>query len=258
MTIVLSSPKAVRKMNGLVFAPSGHGKTTFLGTAQDDPRTFPMLVVDFEGGLSSIADRQIDSIRITKWDDFREVVRALKDVDADGVPTLRSQFGDHLPFKSIAVDSISESHIFALMRLLDDGSRRRTVQDLLDPGDYGQALIQMRRLLREFRDLPYHFFATALSKPDVDPRIGAIQKPALVGALADEAPGIFDAVMYMATQDAVTKHDDGTETAHVERVLVLQNIPVFRTKVRVPPSQQVPDTIVDPTVGKLLDAVGIA
>lgn len=250
--VQISSPGAVRKMNALVFGPSGQGKTTFIGTAQDDPRTFPLLIVDFEGGLSSIAHRQVDTVRIQKWTDFREVVQGLRD------GTLVSEIADPgKPFKAVAVDSISESHIFALMRLLE-GDKRRAVTDLLDPGDYGQALIQMRRLLRDFRDLPIHFFATALAKSDVDPQVGTIFKPSLVGALADEAPGIFDCVTYLAVQDIAVPNLEGEgTTTQTQRVLVLQNIPKFRTKVRVPTIVTVPDSIPNPTIASLLDAVGI-
>lgn len=235
----ITSPSAVLKMNCLVFGPSGQGKTTFLGTAMDDKRTTPTLIVDFEGGLSSIADRKVDVRKITKWDDFRDTVRFLKE-------------SEH-KYKSVCIDSISESHVFALMRLLE-GDKRRTIQDLLEPGDYGQALVQMRRLLRDFRDLPVHFFATALAKSEVDPKIGTVSKPSLVGALADEAPGIFDFVVYLATQDAT---DEKTQQPIIQRVLVLQNIPQFRTKVRIPRSMTIPDSIVDPSVAKLLDVASI-
>lgn len=237
-SFTISTPDAVQKMNALVFGPPKQGKTTFVSTAQDDPRTSPILIIDWEGGVSAIADRSdIHVVRVRKWEDFAEIRTWLLS-------------GDH-PYRSVILDSISEAHISALMKLLD-ADKRRAIPDLLDPGDYGQALVQMRRLLRDFRDLPLHFFATALSKSDVDPQIGTILKPSLVGGLADEAPGIFDCVMYLATQDIPS-----TTGMQTQRVLVLKGIPKFRTGIRLPRTVVAPDTIEDPTIGKFLDAVGM-
>lgn len=233
---------ALNYMNCLVFGPSGNGKTFFLGTAQDDPRTSPGLFLDWEGGVSTLKDRpDLDIIKITKWDDFKDVISTLR--------------GGNHDYKSILVDSITEANIGSLLSQLD-GSRKRAIENLLEPGDYGIALVLMRRLLRDLRDLPIHFFATALSMTDTDPRIGAVQKPSLVGALKDEAPGIFDAVTYLAITEKPAEAEYDTNP----HVLVLQNVPQFRTKVRVPASIHLPDTIEgSPTVsiGMLLDAVGI-
>ena len=38
----------------LIHGASGSGKTTFLGTAQSDPRVMPMIVFDFEGGALAL------------------------------------------------------------------------------------------------------------------------------------------------------------------------------------------------------------
>ena len=51
---------------------------------------------------------------------------------------------------------------------------------------------------------------------------------------------------------AKTENDDG----ELERLLLLQNYPGFRTKVRSPWGIEAPDELLNPTVTDLLDALG--
>lgn len=229
MDIVKASSQ--RHFKGLVFGPIGAGKTRLLETSMQDVRTYPMLLLEYEGGQSSLVGSDIDIVHIRDWKDYDEAKAYLRS-------------GRH-PYKSIGIDSISESHVMSLLSQLDQRSRK--VPDLLEQGDYGIALTQMRRLIRDFRDLPLHVFMTALAKDDVDPREGSVKKPALSGALADEAPGIFEVVGYLSTGVL----DDG----YLHRILVLQNYPKLRTKVRTPIDVVAPNEIVDPTVTSILDAL---
>lgn len=235
MPVKIYNPSASRFAKCLFFSPPGHGKTRLLGTAVDDPRTFPMCLLDYEGGTSTLVGKNIDIIKIRSMDDYEEAYNFLKS-------------GKH-PYKSIGLDSVSETHINALLTQLDSQDRRRSIPDLLEQGDYGVALTKMRRLLRRFRDLPYHFFATCAMKEEEEARDGKVKKPALAGALADEAPGIFEMVAYLA----LSEDEDG----EVERVLVLGGVPKIRSKVRLPWDTPCPDFLVDPTVTKILNLLQI-
>jgi hypothetical protein len=217
----------------MVYGPSGYGKTRLLSTAMADQRTSPLFLIDYEGGTSSIRGTGVKRRKIETWEDFNETYEYLAS-------------GDH-PFKSIALDSASEAHLFALFQRLQATDRRRTNADALDENDYGLAATQMRRLIRKFRDLPYHFFATALSQEVTDVREGVVKKPAMSGKLADDLMGIFDCVGYLA------KDGDGADAL---RVLVLQNYSKIRTKIRIPPELPQISEIDDPTISKILDAMG--
>ena len=232
----ITKPQSKLFSKCLFFGPAGGGKTTLLGTAEDDPRTSPMLLLDYEGGLTSLVGRDIDVVRIRSWQDYNEVYTLLA--------------SDGHQYKSVGLDSISETHIFSLLKLLDEPGRKGD-PNLLAQGDYGKALVQMRRLIREFRDLPLHLFATALAKDDVDPRIGAIRKPSLVGSFADEAPGLFDLVGYLNIGDVTNEAGE----VSTERILILQNYPSIRAKVRSPWGTFAPDEIVSPTITSVLDAL---
>ena len=220
-----------RKAKALIYGPSGQGKTYFVGTMNDDERTSPGLILDYEGGVSSLIGRQIDVVTIRDWQDYEEARVFLAK-------------GGH-KYKSVAIDSISEAHVNALLSRLDERSRREP--DQLDQNDYGIALVKMRRLLRMFRDLPMHVFCTALAKEETDVREGLVKKPALSGALADEVVGIFESVSYLAITDG--------ENGPV-RVLVLNNQPKIRAKTRVPLDVQPPTFLMEPTVTALLDVLG--
>lgn len=230
----IHKPDSLRYAKCLLFSPAGSGKTTFLGTAQDDARTFPMLVLDFEGGTESLAGLDIDVMQIRSWDDYNEAYELLT-TDGHG-------------YNSVAIDSVSETHIFALLDILNVEGPTRKDPELLQQGDYGKASVQMRRLLREFRDLPMHVFFTAHAKEVEMARMGKVTVPSLAGQMAEEVTGLVSIVGYLA----VSEDEDGNE----ERLLLLKNYPKFRTKARLPWLSEVPDEIEGPTVTNLLDTLG--
>jgi hypothetical protein len=220
----------------LIFGPSGQGKTVFLGTAQEDDRTSPMLLLSFEGGHSSLAGLDIEIAPIKSWEDYNEVYDLLTN--------------ENHGYKSIGIDSISETHTFALLDILNKQGESRRDPDLIEQGDYGKASTQMRRFLRTFRDLPVHVFYTALAKEIKDPRAGMVKVPAMAGQLAEEVPGIMDTVGYLAIEPPEEDEDEE------KRILLLKNYPKFRTKVRTPWQVQVPDEIENPTITSLMDTLG--
>lgn len=233
-----------RRLKMLIYSPAGHGKTTLLGTAQDDERTNPILILDYEGGVGSLVGRrsaidgkEVAVATIRSMNDYESILKYLKS-------------GDH-PYKSIGVDSLSEAHMLALMSRLDPAisGRTRKNEDQLDENDYGIVLTQMRRFMRDFRNLPMHVIYTALAKETSDVREGLIKKPALPGQFAEDVLGIPEVVGYLAT----TQLDEG-ETA---RVLVLQNYPKIRSKARMPYGITAPNEIMNPTITDILDCLRI-
>lgn len=235
----IRKPADTRFAKMLTFSPAGHGKTHFLGTAQEDERTAPMLLMDFEGGEETLAGLDIDVARIRDWDDYSEGYELLTSDSAENI------------YKSVGVDSISETHIWALLSRLEAQGARRKDPDLIEIGDYGVAGTQLRRLLREFRDLPMHVFYTAASK-EVDERgVGKVKVPAMSGQMAEEVVHLMSIVGYLAL-DPEPEDEDQEGWGNI---LLLQNYPGFRTKVRAPWKSIAPDEIVQPTITKLLDAL---
>jgi AAA domain len=243
------SPTDRRFCKALIFAPAGAGKTVLLGTAQQDERTFPMLLLDFEGGTESLAGLDIDTVPIRSWDDYNEVYEALAngdtlefEDDGDGYTI------DFSAYNSLGIDSISETHKFALLEILRKEGASRRDPDLVEQGDYGRATTQMRRLLREFRDLDMHVFFAAHAKETDVPREGRVRLPDLAGQLAEEVSGLMSIAGYLAQFE----DDDGNP----HRTLLLHSFPKFRIKARTRWGVSAPAEIIDPTITKLLDALG--
>lgn len=219
----------------LIHSPAGHGKTHLLGTAQEDPRTFPMAFLNFEGGEQSLSGLDIDVFDIRDSKDYDDVYRDLK--------------SGKTGHKSVGVDSITETQISSLIEILDKDTVNRADPDQLAQQDWGIVLIRMRRIVRQYvKMLPMHVFMTALSKDDVVPRVGTVKAPQVQGSFATELPGILDVVSYLALEE----RPDG----EVERLLLLHGYPKFSVKARAPWGASVPSEIVDPTITKLLDALG--
>jgi hypothetical protein len=229
----ISSPADRRFAKALFFGPAGNGKTHLLGTAQEDERTAPMLLLDFEGGHETLAGLDIDVAEIRSWEDYSEAY----EVAASG------------EYNSIGIDSISETHVFALMDILKQKGPSRREPDLIEMGDYGVASTQMRRLLREFRDLPMHVFYTASAKEVEERGVGKVKVPALSGQLAEEVVHLMSVCGYLAESE--------DEDGDLQRVLLLQNYQGFRTKARTPWGAEAPDEIEDPSITSILDALQI-
>lgn len=241
----IHNPKDNRYAKALIFAPAGAGKTVMLGTAQFDERTNPMLLLDFEGGSESLAGLDIDTIPIRSWDDYNEAYEALANGD---VVEYDGQEYDFSAYNSLGIDSISETHKFALLEILRKEGPKRNNPDLIEMGDYGTATTQMRRLLREFRDLPMHVFFVAHAKETEIPREGRVRVPDLAGQMAEEVAGLMSVAGYLA------QFTD--EEGDLRRTLLLHNDRKFRIKARTRWGVTAPEEIIDPTITDLLDALG--
>jgi hypothetical protein len=199
-----------------------------------------MLGIDFEGGMVDVLETmpgwgtEFIHHPVKEWADFNSAYERLRTNDEG--------------FKSFGLDSLSETHIFALMELLNDGKPSRDKEpDLIQQGDYGVGLVQLRRLVRYLRDLPLHGFYTAHHKEETDVREGLIKTVNLAGKAAIEIPGLMTVVGYLALSE--------NEEGESQRVLLLKNYAKIRTGVRAPWGVSAPDEIENPTVTALLDAL---
>jgi hypothetical protein len=229
----IGKPEEAVKCKSLIFGAPGGGKTYFLGTLEDDERTKPTLLLDFEGGVQTLVGRDVDVATIGSWQDYNEAYRTLADPQTK--------------YRSVGVDSLSETQAGGLLSILEDGGKRPD-PDILAVADWGKILVQMRRFVRSFKALDMHVFMTALAGEDLDRDEGKVKVPLLQGGFAKEAPGIFDIVGYMGKQTL--------DSGESERILLLQNFPGFRIKARTRMGVIAPDSISKPTATLLLDALG--
>lgn len=260
MSDVITHPKIIHPgdrpyLRLLVFAPYQTGKTTLLGTAHQDPRTSPHLVLDMEGntsvllGCKNAAGEEISIWPMKSANDFREAYQYLSRKDQ--------------PFKSISIDSLTEINWYFLstemqrrVELAGGGVKtggevqRENLPDQAQQQDYGSILVQQRRLVRRFNTLPLHIIYTALDYQEAVAGEGDVTKPAMQGNFRNEVGGLMDVVGYLSTDE---KKKD--EFDNHPRIMYLHDVPRLRARIRTEwgKANTIPKKLETPTIGKLLD-----
>lgn len=175
--------------NCIFYAVTGAGKTHLLGTANDCPVTSPMLLVNFNGGMLTLAGREIDIVSPTNFTELQEIYEFLRE--------------DNTKYRSVGVDTLTDEQ-----RDISLGTLLKEVDDEMAYTDLGrdtppdrrvwlQSAHQMRKLIRAFRDLSYlkkkskrlHVFMTAHERVDEQSGFGI---PAISGVVGLEAGGYVD------------------------------------------------------------------
>ncbi len=193
----------------------------------------PRLVIDAEGGSRhtrrALPDGRIVRVKKVEWDPTREGPPEVGDweccqVFARDFNTVKRTYewlntGQH-PFRSVVLDSLTEVQ----KRCKDVLSTGETLTERM----WGDLLIQMELLIRQFRDLAFHpikpiecTVILALTK-----EVGRQQKskPAVQGAIGISLPGYVDLEGYLARSD----NDDGT----TDRRMLIHNHEQFEAKCR--------------------------
>ena len=174
-------------VNMILFGDSGVGKTRLAGSASLVPEMSPVLILDIEGGVTSLAHLYPDvhTIRIKNFQDLADAYDTLFD-------------GDH-PYKTVVVDSLTEVQKFGMYHIMErtiaaDGNRD---PDLPGIGEWGKNTNQIEKFVRAFRDLPVNTIFTALKLEDRNPRTGVTTTlPSLSGKLARNVSALVDVVAY--------------------------------------------------------------
>ena len=184
--------------NILVYGIAGAGKTRLISTLTDQ------FVVSAEGGLLSLADFDIPYTEIRTLADIREVYQYLLSKESS-------------QYQTIAIDSISE---IAETILVNEKKGSK------DPRQAYMAMQDMViELLRKFRDLPFHFYATAKVERTQDEVGKLLYSPSMPGTkVGNMLPYFFDEVLALRV-------DRGADDV-VTRVLHCQNDGVWQAKDR--------------------------
>lgn len=220
------------KLKMLVYGHPGAGKTVLAATANDHAALAPALFLNFEGGLLSVSGRgDIDAIDITSIDQLEEVHKQL--------------VGRRPPFdqyRTVIIDSASEMYNLSLQEAVDDRVKSRGGSlDFVDRGDYGTAGYQVKRIFRNFRDLPLTVIATAHAKetyprvtpPGVEPEPTEVV-PLFPDKLSTQMRGMFDFVHYLFVYEEETPSEEegGEPTIIRKRGLLTQDRGAYKAKTR--------------------------
>ena len=182
------------KINFMVYGESGSGKTRLVGSSVLVPELLPMLLIDVEGGTLTLSSTypEVESVRVTNWQDLKRVQDRLKNTDQG--------------YKTVAVDSLTETQKLGMEYTM---RQRHSGDDLAVPEikEWNINVEQVRSFVRFLRDLEgVNCLFTALVRVDTDKRTGlSRRKPSLNGKVADEVSGFLDIVTYLGVEDVEGK-----------------------------------------------------
>lgn len=183
----VTSPDQIEYLNLLVYGEPGAGKTYLAGTAQDHPKTSPMLVLDVEGGTTTLRHRNdIDVIQVRSIQQVIDAHNKLK-TENDGY------------YKTVVIDSLTELQKLDMAGIMKELTDRRPDRDpdVPDVREWGKTGTHMRQIVRAFRDLPMNTILTALADPQKDSSGTVVLYPSVPGKMRTELAGFFDVVGYL-------------------------------------------------------------
>lgn len=179
----------------LIYGEPGVGKTHLIGTAQDHKATAPVMIIDIDGGISTLRRRKdIDVVQVRSVGQLVQAYRTLY----NAIPSDGKKF----PYGTVAIDTLSELQSLDLAEVMSAFAK---VNDKIDPDvpdmrGYGKSSAHMREIVRCFRDLPCNTIFAAHSETDRDNNMRLINKIKLVGKLRVDVPGFLDIVGYYFTE----------------------------------------------------------
>jgi len=155
----------------LIYGPSGSGKTVFTGTAEE------AIYASAEGGLLSIADKNPQFAEIKSLKDLADLYSYLT----------KEKHG----YETIVIDSITEINEIIKAEIEKKTGHTMQLQD------WGTLAAKIRKLFRDFRDLPMNVILIAQESYITDEDKIKKVVPSLNGKAATEIAYFMDVVGYI-------------------------------------------------------------
>ena len=187
----------------LICGDPGAGKTLISSTWPNP------VYASAEGGLMSIADRDIPYTEIRKSEDLLRLKNAL-----DQPAEVREEMLG-FPVQTVVIDTIDEIQRILMKERLDAQKR-----EALQMQDWGWLNEQMQAIVRAFRNLDLHVVFTCHLKSTEDQESGRVSyRPGLSGAIADSIPAYVDLALRLDVSTIAEVTDDGIEKRQVRSLI---------------------------------------
>lgn len=145
-------------MRVLLYGDTGSGKTLMTATATRHPAMAPVLYINFDDGLSSVAHVPgIKSIRPTSTNELLVLQTELSKPAAKRAEHLRD-------IKTVVIDSLSAGRDQILAELVHKGLNKAVnprTEAVLQIQDYGHMQFALADFVSSLRQQPYHLITTA-------------------------------------------------------------------------------------------------
>lgn len=190
-----------RLIKALIVGEPGSGKTLISSTF---PNPF---FISAEGGLMSIADKQIPYAVVESSDDLFKVKTLLEN------PNILEAKG--LKVQTIVIDTIDEIQRFLMTERMESEN-----VDHMRMQDWGWMGEQMSAICRGFRNMPYHVVFTCHQQETTDQDSGvSYYKLALGGAIKDQLPGYVDLSLAIQVQQDTVMEEDQLKAVMMRKLL---------------------------------------
>lgn len=185
--------ESIEWLNLLIYGEPGAGKTHLLGTAQDHKDTSPLLILDVDGGVSTLRKHPgIDVVQVRSFESLLGTFADLHNSVRDG----------KLPYKTVGVDSLSEFAKLDISTISKTFAQQndKLDEDIPDMRAYAKSGNHVRRIVRGFRDLPCNVIFTCHAQTDRDNFNRLMYHPQLPGKLKVDIPGFLDIVGWLRAE----------------------------------------------------------
>lgn len=233
--------------NALLYGDPGSGKTTLAASCQDHPDMADVMFANIEGGLLSVAHRG----------DIHAVdIRSTEELHTLFMEVVEGQFSS---VQTVVLDSLSEMQTINLEAIVAEAmvsgkhqsrsGRKRSIDDIWQE-DYGKSTVQLKKLVRWWKNAPVNLIVTALAKhvypkipegTDISQLDPLIVLPLLTAKLCTSVMGYMDFVWY-CRQDP----EDGTYQ------LLTNTDGIYKAKTRGPNFQKAVGQVIQLDLAKMM------
>lgn len=191
-----------RYTKALICGEPGAGKTLISSTWKNP------IYASAEGGLMSVADRNVPYVEIKSSKDLMQLKQQLEQA-----PEVREKvFG--FPVDSVIIDTLDEIQKILIKERLEEQKA-----DNMKMQDWGWLSEQMKAIVTGFRNMPLHVVFTCHLKDKEDSETGqSWTTPGLQGSIGNEIAAYVDLALLLKTS-TITEVVDGKAQKKIIRIL---------------------------------------